>query len=147
EFYGHSIPDKFTGRGECEIAYAVGVKLPCLLLPATRCLVSAGFRLSDNEHRFIERRACFAKPFLLFRRQHLVGVLQRSGRRYDMVSRNGNLYLVASEGQCELASSQELFVLPALVVIEHAHTREKLGDGIHIVFVLLEILQAAALSV
>src|SRR5437868_1746274 len=86
--------------------------------------------LGNNQNRFIKSFLCSFKTFDLSGCQNRFGILKSSASAYDMIRRNSNSHAIVTKSQRELTLTKELFILPALVIIKHAHAGKPLGNRV-----------------
>ena len=136
-FDPHGVPDELAGATERKIANVFCLVNPGLFVLGFGFFLLCSFFLGNNNHRFSSGFGFF-KTLLLFGSQYVFGVLQRTCSRNDVVRRNGDGYRVVAKRQRELPLTQELLVLPAIVVVINGQTREPLGDGVQVVTIFGE---------
>ena len=141
---GHGVPDELAGRGEGEVADVAGLEAPGLL--AFRAALFGGFRFfgRDHEDGAFGLLAGLGETLALDGREYFLGILEQACGGDDVVIGHGEGDLVVAELEGELAGAEELLVDPTGVVGVSRHAGEPLGDGVDMVPVFLEELEARA---
>ena len=139
--YAHGVPDELARRSERKVTYVFGLKDPGLLAFLLALFGFAGFFFGDDHHRAVGVLGR-GKAFALGGGQHLAGVGQLTSGAHNVVRRHGDGHLVIAEIEGELTATEELLVLPAIVVTVHSHAWVELCNGVQVVAVLLKILVA-----
>ena len=143
ERHAHRVPNKFSGACPTEIANVFRFENPGFAAIRFIFFILAGFGFGNDHHRFAGA-ARFAETLLLLRRKHLSRILQHASRSDNVIRRNGDAHRKIAETQCEFAAAQKLFVLPAIHLVIHGHSRIKLGDGVEVIVVFRKIFVAGA---
>ena len=139
------IPYKLARGRPGEIAYVLSGKAPGRSLVATfRLVCQRLFRRHDINRSFSS--LCLSQPVTLFTSEHVIGVLQFTSRRHNVICRHRHGNLVVTELQREFTRAKEFLIGPALIVGVSHQSRKPLRQGEDIVAALTLIVREVLIA-